>query len=145
VTYGFAESATGGLCSHKVTSVSGSSQSFYGSVVSYDNSVKCGALGVPEETIQRFGVVSVQTAEAMAQGLRQALKLNHAISITGVAGPGGGTEENPVGTVCIGVASAGSMRSVRYQFFGNRLMLKERFAQAALFELLEELEKTAQV
>lgn len=144
VSYGFAESATGGLCSHKITSVSGSSQSFYGSVVSYDNSVKCGALAVPANTIKDYGVVSVQTAEAMAVGLRKALDIQIAISITGVAGPSGGTIESPVGTVCIGVVHKDSIRSVRYQFFGDRLMLKERFAQAALFELLEELEKIPQ-
>jgi nicotinamide-nucleotide amidase len=144
VTYGFAESCTGGLCSHRVTNVPGSSQTFLGSVVSYAESIKEKILSVNEKTIRQYGVVSVETAEEMSQGLAQKLNLAIAISVTGIAGPTGGTIEKPVGTACFGVTANGRTESYIIQMPGDREQLKMRFSQAALFYLLEELEKYAQ-
>jgi nicotinamide-nucleotide amidase len=144
ISFGFAESATGGLCSHRITSISGSSQSFLGSVVCYDENVKVNQLGVRRETIDTFKVVSPETAIEMAQGLQKLLKLDIAISITGYAGPSGGTTEYPVGSACIGLAlKDGTTRAQTVRLKGDRDILKQRFSQAALYTLLEELEKFA--
>jgi nicotinamide-nucleotide amidase len=140
-TYGFAESCTGGLCSHRMTNISGSSQTFYGSVVCYDESVKENILGVSKSTLKDFGAVSLKTAEEMSLGLSQALNVDIAIAITGLAGPGGGSEEKPVGTFCLGITSMGKTSSQILQMHGDREQLKLRFSQAALFLLLEELER----
>ena len=142
--FGFAESCTGGLCSHRMTSVSGSSASFMGGVVSYDNSVKENLLHVKAETLKNFGAVSIETACEMASGLLNELSLDIAISITGIAGPGGGSPEKPVGTVCIGVSIKGATPvAEKFKFFGDREQLKNRFSQAALMLLLENVEKLA--
>lgn len=143
VKYGFAESCTGGLCSHRVTSVSGSSQSFYGSVVCYDESVKEKTLGVKKETLEEFGAVSAETAQEMVLGVAKKLNLDVAISITGLAGPNGGTKEKPVGTAYIGVYAHGKTQVHHVHFPGDREQLKMRFSQAALYHLLEEVEKNA--
>lgn len=143
LTFGFAESCTGGLCSHRITNVSGSSQVFMGSVISYDNAVKTGVIDVSSKTINTFGVVSSETAAEMAIGLQNRLQLSLAISTTGIAGPTGGTEKTPVGTVCIGVCVLGKVECFEYKLFGDREQLKERFTQAALFHLLEAVEKFA--
>ena len=142
-TFGFAESCTGGLCSHRVTNVSGASRCFWGSVVSYDNSVKLHQLGVNLETLQDHGAVSVETAREMAAGVRLSLGVDIGVSITGIAGPHGGSTEKPVGTVCIGWSTTDETDAVRLQFFGDRELLKNRFAQSALYTLLERLEKIA--
>jgi nicotinamide-nucleotide amidase len=143
ITFGFAESCTGGLCSHRVTGVSGSGNSFFGSIISYDEKVKMNLLSVKPETLQQHGAVSEETALEMALGLAQSLKVDVAISITGLAGPSGGTPEKPVGTVCIAYSNRGKTSAAKYRFFGDREQLKNRFAQAALHTLLEELEKFA--
>lgn len=143
LTFGFAESATGGLCSERITNVSGASQCFFGSVVSYDTGVKEKVLGVPTATIENSGVVSLATAKSMAKGAQDLLGVDIAISITGIAGPGGGTAENPVGTVCIGSSRTGYLNATRYEFKGDRELLKQRFSQVALMTLLEEMEKIA--
>lgn len=103
-TVSTAESCTGGYIAHQLTSVPGSSKYFYGSVVSYDTSVKENILDIPKETIETYNVVSEQVATAMAQNVRQKMKTDYAIATTGIAGPDGGTEEIPVGTVWIAVA-----------------------------------------
>lgn len=103
-TVSTAESCTGGYIAHQFTSVAGSSGYFFGSVVSYETSIKENILDVPKETIGQFGVVSEQTAKAMAINVREKMKTDYSISTTGVLGPGGGTEQNPVGTVWICVA-----------------------------------------
>lgn len=144
INFGFAESCTGGLCSHRITNVSGSSIPFKGSVICYDTQVKINQLKVPKKTINEFGVVSNETATAMAEGLAKTLNLDFAVATTGIAGPGGGTEENPVGTICIGYYFRGKVDSVRYCFSGNRELLKERFSEAALMGLLEHMEKFAE-
>ena len=143
ITFGFAESCTGGLCSSRITNVSGASKSFWGSVVSYDNSVKENLIGVSVKTMIAHGAVSIETAREMAAGARKALKTSMAISITGIAGPNGGSVEKPVGTVCIGWSTELETDAVRLQFFGDRELLKNRFSQAALYMLLEQLEKLA--
>lgn len=142
-SFGFAESATGGLCSSRVTDISGSSEFFVGGVVCYNSSVKTDVLGVNPKTISEGSVYSTQTAEEMAQGLREKLKMDIAISVTGLAGPTGGTEEYPVGSVSIGIATKDSVKAISYRFFGDREQLKMRFSQAALMTLLEELENIA--
>jgi nicotinamide-nucleotide amidase len=141
---GFAESATGGLCSHRLTAIPGSSQSFMGSVVCYDESIKESILGVRWETLKKFAAVSPQTAQEMAEGLLKKFKLDIAVSITGYAGPGGGTAEYPVGTVFIGMAVNGKKTKVELlSLKGDRDILKQRFSQAALYALLDELETIA--
>lgn len=137
LTVSFAESCTGGLCSHRLTNVSGSSQVFWGSVVSYDNSVKRSVLGVTESSLETFGAVSEQVAIEMATGVRSKLGTDVGVSLTGIAGPGGGSAEKPVGTVWIGVATKETSFAKRFNFRGDRETLKLRFSQMALYELLD--------
>lgn len=140
IHFGFAESCTGGLCSHRMTNIAGVSEVFWGSVVCYDNSVKENILGVKKQTLQEFGAVSEQTAAEMAIGLKTKLNLDIAVAITGIAGPGGGSEEKPVGTVCLGLADKSGVSTYKLVLFGDREQLKNRFAQAALMILLEKLQ-----
>ena len=102
LTISTAESCTGGLIAKCITDVGGASAVFFGGVVSYDNSVKESVLGVSHETLREHGAVSAQTACQMAQGVCQLMKTDIGISTTGIAGPGGGTPQKPVGTVYIG-------------------------------------------
>lgn len=142
ITFSFAESCTGGLCSSKFTDLTtGSSAVFWGSVVSYDNSVKEAILGVKSDTLKNFGAVSTQTAEEMCEGVKNRLKTTIGISTTGIAGPSGGSEKKPVGTIAIGVSSPLGTRSHLYHFVGDRQRLKDRFSETALLELLFEIEK----
>lgn len=144
IRFGFAESATGGLCSHRITNISGSSQCFLGSVVCYDEKVKQHILGVSAKTLEECTAVSLQCAKEMADGLKKNFSLDIAISITGFAGPGGGNDEFPVGSVCIGKSfQKGNTSAEHFNFKGDREILKQRFSQAALHVLLEELEKFA--
>lgn len=113
LTLATAESCTGGLIAKSITDVSGCSSVFYGGVVAYDNSVKENVLGVKAETLSAFGAVSYETAREMAHGVKRALNTSIGISTTGIAGPGGGTEKKPVGTVYIGIAMDGLVESVR--------------------------------
>lgn len=142
IKFGFAESATGGLCSHRITNISGSSQCFMGSVVCYDEKVKQHVLGVSARTLKECTAVSIKCAEEMAEGLKNNFSLDIAISITGFAGPGGGNDKFPVGSVCIGKSVQKKSPSAEdFQFKGDREILKQRFSQAALYVLLEELDK----
>ena len=113
LTISCAESCTGGLVSKSITDISGVSSVFWGGVVSYDNSVKMGLLGVKEETLRDYGAVSAQTAEEMALGVCRACGTSVGISTTGIAGPDGGTDEKPVGTVYIGACINGNPTSMR--------------------------------
>jgi len=139
LTLGFSESCTGGLCASRITDVSGSSSVFWGSIVSYSNEVKMNSLHVSEETLKNHGAVSTETAYEMATGARENLKVDIAISTTGIAGPGGGSAEKPVGTVGIGFSDKNQSDSTIYQFNGNREQLKLRFSQVALFTMLERI------
>lgn len=141
--FGFAESATGGLCSHRITSIPGSSHSFMGAVVSYDNVVKADVLGVNGTTLDKFTEVSPEAAREMAEGARRVLNVDVAVSITGLAGPGGGSEEKPVGYYCVGVSSKIGTESIEGKFFGDREQLKFRFSQQVLMTLIETMEKIA--
>lgn len=140
LTISFAESCTGGLTASNLTDISGSSSVFLGSVVCYANEVKTGLLGVKEKTLKDHGAVSAQTAFEMAEGARQSMKSDIAISFTGIAGPGGGSVEKPVGTVGIGWSTKNKTDSKLYQFHGDRLKLKERFMTKGLFKLLQIIE-----
>jgi len=119
-TFSSAESCTGGNIAHLITLVPGSSEVFVGSVVSYATRVKTDVLGVPAETIEKEGVVSCATATAMANGVRRLLATDYAVATTGVAGPAGGSSQNPVGTVCIAVASIHKTISKKFQFGNDR-------------------------
>ncbi len=143
IKFGFAESATGGLCSHRMTSISGSSHSFIGSVVSYSNDVKAGILGVKASTIENNSEVGLEAAKEMAEGARKILNVDIAVSVTGIAGPGGGTPEKPVGYVCVGVSSRLGTESFDAKLFGDREQLKYRFSQQVLMTLIETMEKIA--
>ena len=113
LTISCAESCTGGLVAKSITDVSGCSSVFYGGVVSYDNSVKMGILGVSEDTLRAYGAVSEQTACEMARGVCKACKTDIGISTTGIAGPSGGSPEKPVGTVYIGACVNGEVSAKR--------------------------------
>jgi len=131
-----AESCTGGMLAALITSVPGSSKCFRGGVVAYANDVKTGLLGVKASTIKRCGAVSEETAEEMARGVRERLASDLGISITGIAGPGGGTVEKPVGTVYVAVASARGAVSRRFAFSGSRDMIRRESAREALEMLI---------
>jgi len=139
LTIAVAESATGGLVSHLITDVPGSSDYFKGSVVAYDNEIKVRVLGVGRETLERYGAVSYQTADEMADGVRKLMNADIGLSTTGIAGPAGATAGKPVGLFYIGISSALGTRSVEHVFSGDRLQNKESAAEAALIMLKEHL------
>lgn len=137
LTLATAESCTGGLIAHKITSVPGSSEYFKGSVVAYSNEIKQQILNVPEEILTTHGAVSAQTVEAMANGVRRLMHTDIAIATSGIAGPTGGTVDKPVGTVWIAVSTPAGTASRMYQFGINRLQNIERTTQTAFLLLLE--------
>ena len=127
-----AESCTGGLLGGRLTAVPGSSQVFLGGVVAYANEVKATQLGVGDDTLLRFGAVSEETAREMASGVRARFRADVAAAITGIAGPGGGSAEKPVGTVCVAVDVRGAVQSSRRTMVGDREEVRQRSAQWAL-------------
>ena len=131
-TMSTAESCTGGSIASLITSVSGSSEYYLGSVVSYANSVKTDVLGVPSEIIERYGAVSSECVAAMAKGVRKLTGTDYSVATSGIAGPGGGSDEKPVGTVWIGVSSQKSTETFKLHFKGDRKRNIERFAANAL-------------
>lgn len=131
-TVSAAESCTGGTISELLTSVAGSSAYYLGSVTSYANSVKSGVLGVAPEIIERYGAVSSECVAAMAEGVRKLTGSDFSVATSGIAGPGGGSEEKPVGTVWIGISSQNSTETMKLQFKGDRKRNIERFAAYAL-------------
>ena len=131
-TLATAESCTGGLVAERITRVPGSSRYFLGSVVSYAEEAKTALLGVPGELIDRRGVVSGDVAEAMAWGVRERFGSTIGLSITGIAGPDGGTEETPVGTVYVGIADDVGASHRRMILPGDRHLIRWRASQAAL-------------
>ena len=126
-----AESCTGGLLGERITNIPGSSDVFLGGVIAYHNDVKRDSLGVPAEDLARFGAVSEEVVLRMATGVRTRLNADLGIAITGVAGPGGGTPEKPIGLVWIAVA-APEGKARRFQMIGDRAEIRQRAAQAAL-------------
>jgi nicotinamide-nucleotide amidase len=133
LTLGVAESCTGGLIGHRITEVPGSSGYYLLGVVTYSDAAKRRMLGVRTETLERHGAVSEETAEEMAEGVRAAAAADLGVATTGVAGPGGGTEDKPVGTVCVALAWEGGRWSRRYHLGARgRSYLKEMTALLAL-------------
>ncbi len=127
-----AESCTGGLLTSRLTDAAGCSEYFKGSIVAYSNDVKKNMLGVKDETLNLFGAVSEQTALAMAIGVREVFGTNIGVSITGIAGPGGGTEEKPVGLVYVAVSGPTGDTIKKFNFNGNRTEIKQKVVEAAL-------------
>ena len=140
-TLSTAESCTGGMISSMITSVPGSSEYFLGAVTSYANSVKQNVLGVPAEIIEKYGAVSSECVAAMAEGVRKLTCSDYSVATSGIAGPGGGSEEKPVGTVWIGVASEHGTETFRLRFNSDRKRNIERFSSSALHILLNKLRK----
>ncbi len=140
LTIALAESCTGGLVAHRLTNVPGSSAYFIGGVVSYANEAKERVLGVNRQTLQEHGAVSEETAREMARGVRRLLRTNVALAVTGIAGPGGGSPEKPVGLTYIALATDDLERCERYLWRGDRWANKEHSAEAALGMLREYLE-----
>lgn len=130
-----AESCTGGLIAKRMTDLAGASDVFLGGIVAYDNSVKVAQLDVSREDLEREGAVSETVARQMARGVKARFGADAAIGITGVAGPGGGTEEKPVGTVWVAVAVDDEMEARRLSLVGDRRAIRERSAQEALARL----------
>jgi len=131
-TLSVAESCTGGLLGERITSVPGSSAYFLGGFITYVNRMKVEWLGVPEDIIAEFGAVSKETAEAMALGARRRTGSTYALAITGVAGPDGGSELKPVGTVFAGLADGAGCQVLHRQFFGDRTRIRQFATQMAL-------------
>jgi PncC family amidohydrolase len=132
LTVGTAESCTGGLVASAVTDVPGSSGYFRGAIVAYADETKRALLGVPADVLASHGAVSAQVARAMAEGARDRLRVDLAVAVTGVAGPGGGSEAKPVGLTYVAVADSGGVEVRRHQWTGDRISNKAASAAAAL-------------
>jgi PncC family amidohydrolase len=132
LTIGVAESCTGGLIGAALTEIPGSSAWFMGGVIAYDNRIKRALLNVPAATLARHGAVSEKTVAAMARGARKLLNVNCAIAVSGVAGPGGGTKEKPVGLVYIGIAIDDMLFPFECNFSGTRTTIREKTVETAL-------------
>ncbi len=139
LTLGIVESATGGLISHLITNIPGSSDYYKGAVTAYSNEVKIKVVGVKEDTINKYGAVSHQVAEEMAQGGRKILAADICLADTGIAGPNGSTPGKPVGLFYIGLSHQAETYNQKHHFQGNREQNKHRAAQAALAWLEEYL------
>jgi len=134
-TLAIAESCTGGLITHRLTNVPGSSAYVVAGVIAYAYEAKVAALGVSWDTLNKFGAVSTETVIAMARGARERFSATIGLAITGIAGPGGGTPEKPVGLVHIALADANAVMVARHVWRGDRLQNKEQSAEAALLLL----------
>lgn len=141
LTLSTAESCTSGLISHRITKVAGSSSYYKGGFNTYSNEMKINFLGVLPKTIHDFGAVSKECAREMAQGCAKAAQTDISIAVTGIAGPGGGSEEKPVGLVYIALSFKGQMEVKKFIFPGSRENIRERAAQTALFLIYQKLEK----
>lgn len=126
LTIALAESCTGGLIAHRLTNVPGSSAYLIGGVVSYANEAKERILGVSHQTLQEHGAVSEETAQAMALGARAVSGADLAVSVTGIAGPTGGSEDKPVGTVCFALATSEGVDTFRLRFAGVRWQVQAK-------------------
>jgi PncC family amidohydrolase len=134
-----AESCTGGLIGDRVTDIPGSSTYYVGSVTAYAYNAKVRLLGVEWETLEKCGAVSEQVALQMAVGVRRALAADVGLSVTGIAGPGGGTEDKPVGLTWVGLSGPGHDQAKQYLWDGDRRQNKEKSAEGALQLLIDYL------
>lgn len=141
---GTAESCTGGLIGHRLTEVAGSSAYFLGGIIAYSNTIKERVLGVKLETLEKHGAVSAETALEMAHGARRVLGVDIAVSATGIAGPGGGTADKPVGLVYLALAAPDFARAEKFVWDKNRAGNKWESSEAALEMLREYLAPAAQ-
>ncbi len=132
LTLSLAESCTGGLTSKKITDIPGSSDYFIGGIISYSNDAKINLLNVSQQTLARQGAVSAATALAMAVGVREKLGSDIGLAITGIAGPGGGTSDKPVGLIYVALSHQTTSYSNKYVFFGSRDIIRLKSANAAL-------------
>ena len=132
MTLAIAESCTGGMIGGVITDIAGSSEYFLGGVISYDNRIKRDLLGVPEKVLEQYGAVSRQTVIAMAKGVQRLMKADCALAVSGVAGPGGGTKEKPVGLVYIGIAVGKQCRSFVCRFKGTRADIRSKTVREGL-------------
>ncbi len=138
-TLATAESCTGGYIAHLITSIAGSSQYYKGSVIAYANEIKEKDLGVNHEDIERYGAVSQQVVEQMAWGIKNKMKTDYAIATSGIAGPTGGTDDKPVGTVWIAIATPKGVIAKKYIFGKHRAVNIERAAVTSLAMLVKEI------
>ena len=145
LTLAVAESCTGGLLSHVLTGVSGSSQFFLGGMISYSNEVKIENLGVQEQTILLHGAVSQQTAQEMAENIRIKFHTDIGLSTTGIAGPTGGSPTKPVGLVWLGISTAAGTETFECHFKGGRDEVKQEAVQEIMHLLLEKLNKDKKI
>ena len=132
LTLGTVESATGGLISHLITNIPGSSDVFQGSIISYSNEIKMKILGVKAETLKKYGAVSARAAEDMADGGRKVLGVDICVADTGIAGPDGAVPGKPVGLFYLGLANKDGTFSRKHLFKGTRAENKQQAAQTAL-------------
>ena len=134
-TLAVAESCTGGLVAQKLTEFSGASRFFTGGIVAYSNDVKQNQLSIPEELIKKYGAVSAQVASAMARAVRERYRTSIGVSVTGIAGPTGGSSQKPVGLVYFGISDKGRTSSFKFRFLGGREKVRSQAAQKALLLL----------
>jgi PncC family amidohydrolase len=137
-----AESCTGGLIGHLITNVAGSSTYYMGSVTAYAYEAKVRLLGVRWETLEKYGAVSQETVLEMARGVRRAMAADIGLSVSGIAGPGGGTPEKPVGLTWIGLSAPGVDEAWEHIWPGDRLSVKTQTAECALRLLIDFLSET---
>ncbi len=140
-TLAIAESCSGGLLTNRLTNVSGSSQFLKVGIIAYSNEAKSKLLKVPPFLINKYGAVSPETASAMAQGVRLSLQTDFGVSITGIAGPTGGTKTKPVGLTYIAVSSKEKVDCLEWHFKGSRLQVKKSATTKALQLLLKYLDE----
>ena len=139
-TISTAESCTGGLCAAALVDLPGSSTWYSGGVVAYSNAIKHELLDVPKGVLEDHGAVSEPVALAMAEGVRSRCRSSVSCSTTGIAGPGGGTPDKPVGLVWIGIATPTGTHARRYYFSGDRLSVRQQTVDACFELLLEQIE-----
>ena len=135
MTLAFAESCTGGLLSHRITNIPGSSEYFKGAVVSYSNEIKRRILGVPDKMINACGAVSPEVVKRMASGVLIKYRVDIALSVSGIAGPGGGSGKKPVGLCYYAIATKKNIEVGKIMARGNRGRIKKAFSDAALLAL----------
>jgi PncC family amidohydrolase len=140
LTLATAESCTGGLVASRITDVSGSSAYFLGSIVAYSYEAKASLLDVSWDTLNKKGAVSRETVIEMAQGARKVFNADIAVSVSGIAGPGGGTPDKPVGTVWVGLATPSGEEARHFVWDGDRIRNKQLSSEAALQFILDYLE-----